>query len=271
MAKNISLATGPSDEGYRVPAVERTFAIIRLLAVRGPLSLAEVVEESGLNKSTAFYTLRTLVTLDVVAYDEGTRTYTLGPALMELGMIASGQFSDVAVAKRNLAELHEVMKVTVALCRRVSPTEFMLVDVLESPHRVRIAVQPGERVPVYVAAVGRAFLAFDDPKAVDRVLKDGMREFTPKSITRPAAVRNELIAVRERGWAVDHEGFSLGVSTVAAPIFGADGQVALVAVIVEFASLLTDEVAKDYGEQLRRVCDQIGRTLGATTPSFIAV
>ena len=271
MAKGISLATGPSDDGYRVPAVERTFAIIRLLAARGPLSLAEVVEEIGLNKSTAFYTLRTLVALGVVAYDEGTRAYALGPALMELGRIASGQFSDVAVAKRNLAELHEVINATLVLCRRVSPTEITLVDVLEHARRVRVAVQAGDHVPVYAAAVGRAFLAFDDPKAVDRVLEGGVRKLTPKSITRPAAIRNELNAVRERGWAVDHEGFALGVSTVAAPIFGADGQVALVAVIVEFTSLLTDEVAKDYGEKLRRVCDQIGRTLGATTPSFIAV
>ena len=271
MAKSIELATGPSDDGNRVPAVERAFAIIRVLAARGPLSLAEVVEESGLNKSTIFYTLRTLVTLDVLAYDEGTRTYTLGPALMELGTIASGQFSDVAVAKRNLAELLEVMNVTIALCRRVSPTEFMLVDVVERAHRVRIAVQAGEQLPVYVAAVGRAFLAFDDPKTVDRVLKDGLRKFTPKSITRAAVFRNELIAVRERGWAVDHEGFALGVSTVAAPIFGADGKVALVAVIVEFASLLTDEVAKEYGEHLRRVCDRIGRILGGTTPDFVAV
>jgi DNA-binding IclR family transcriptional regulator len=271
MAKDISLATEPSHDEYRVPAVERAFAIIRQLGARGPLSLAEVVEESGLNKSTAFYTLRTLVTLDVVAYDEGPRTYTLGPALIELGMIASGQFSDVAVAKRNLAELHEAVNATVALCRRVSPTELMLVDVLESPHRVRIAVQPGERVPIYAGAVGRVFLAFDDPKTVDRVLKDGMRKFTPKSITSPAAIRKELTAVRKRGWAVDHQGFFLGTSTVAAPIFGADGQVALVAVIVEFASLLTDEIAKEYGENLRRACDQIGRTLGATTPSFLAV
>jgi DNA-binding IclR family transcriptional regulator len=106
---------------------------------------------------------------------------------------------------------------------------------------------------------------------VDRVLKDGLKKFTPKSITRPAVFRNELIAVRERGWAVDHEGFALGVSTVAAPIFGADGTVTLVAVILEFTSLLTDEVAKEYGENLRRVCDRIGHILGGTTPSFVAV
>ena len=90
MAKIVRPATELSGDGNRVPAVERAFAIIRLLAAQGPLSLAEVVEETGLNKSTIFYTLRTLVALDVVAYDEGTRAYGLGPALMELGLIASG-------------------------------------------------------------------------------------------------------------------------------------------------------------------------------------
>jgi DNA-binding IclR family transcriptional regulator len=271
MAKSSAPDTGSGDDGYRVPAVERAFGIIRLLAAKGPLSLAEVVEGSGLNKSTIFYTLRTLVTLDVVSYDEGTRDYTLGPALMELGMIASGQFSNVAVARRNLADLLDMMNVTIALCRRVSPTEFVMLDVLERANRVRIAVQAGEHLPVHVAAVGRAFLAFDDSKTVDLALRNGLQRLTPKSVTRVAAFRKELVVVRERGWAVDHEGFALGVSTVAAPIFDADGHVALVAVIVEFASLLTDEVAKEYGEQLRRVCDRIGRILGGPNPRFVAV
>jgi DNA-binding IclR family transcriptional regulator len=242
-----------------------------LLAAQGPLSLAEVVEETGLNKSTIFYTLRTLVALDVVAYDEGTRAYGLGPALMELGLIASGQFSDVAVAKRNLAELLEVMNVTIAITRRASLTEIAMIDILERAHRVRIAAQAGELQPVTAGAVGEAFLAFDDPQTVDRVLEGGLKELTPKSITRPEVFRKELAVVRERGWAVNHEGFALGVSTVAAPIFGADGKVALAAVILEFTSLLTDEVANEYGENLRRVCDRIGHILGGTTPSFIAV
>jgi DNA-binding IclR family transcriptional regulator len=264
-------AVALSDAGYRVPAVERAFAIIRVLAARGPLPLAEVVEESDLNKSTVFYTLRTLVTLDVVAYDEATRAYALGPALMELGSIASGQFSDVAVAKRNLAGLLDVMNVTIGLNRRVSPSEMTAVAVLEQPHRVRISAQVGERVPVTAGAVGPAFLAFDDRQTVDSVLAGGLKKYTPKSVTSPAVFRKGLIAVRERGWAVDHEGFALGVSTVAAPIFDADGKVALVAVILEFESLLTDEVAKEYGQNLRRACDRIGDILGGTRPSFLAV
>jgi DNA-binding IclR family transcriptional regulator len=271
MAKTIRPATGRSDDGYRVPAVERAFVIIRALATRGPLSLAEVVEESGLNKSTAFYILRALVALEVVAYEEGIRAYTLGPALMELGIIAGGQFSDVAVAKRNLAELLDVMNVTIAIYRRVNLGEVMMVDKLERPRRVRITVQHGEHVPIQGGSTGRAFLAYDDPMTLDRVLKDGLHKFTPKSVTRVSAFRNELIAVRERGWAVDHEGFALGVSTVAAPVFGPDGKVALVASAVDFTNLVTDEVAKTYGEHLRRACDRIGQFLGGTMPSTLAV
>ena len=194
MAKTSTPAQGPSDDGYRVPAVERAFAIIRVLAAQGPLPLADVVEDSGLNKSTTFYILRTLVTLDVVAYDESTRTYTLGPALMELGMTASGQFSDVALAKRHLAELLEVFNVTIVLYRRVGVGEIVMVDKLERAHRVRITVQAGNHLPIQGGSFGRTFLAFDDPKTVDEALKDGLHKFTPKSLTRVAQFRRELVA-----------------------------------------------------------------------------
>ena len=39
MAKSVTPATGANDDGYRVPAVERAFVIIRVLAA-GSLSLA---------------------------------------------------------------------------------------------------------------------------------------------------------------------------------------------------------------------------------------
>ena len=74
--------------------------------------------------------------------------------------------------------------------------------------------------------------------------------------------------MREQGWAVDHEGFALGVSTVAAPIFGPDGKIALVAAAVGFTNLFTDEVAQQCGEELRRVCDRIGHILGGENPTF---
>jgi DNA-binding IclR family transcriptional regulator len=258
-----SVAAVAGEDGYRVPAVERTFTILRVLAASGQSSLADIVDGSGLNKSTTFYILRTLVTLDVVAYDERTRLYSLGPALMELGLIASGQFSDIDVAKRSLAELLETMNVTVVLYRRVDVGEIIMVDKIERAHRVRITVQAGNHLPIQGGSFGRVFLAYDDQSTVDEALKDGLHKFTPKSLTRVPAFRRELVEVRERGWAVDHEGFALGVSTVAAPIFGRDGKVVLVAAAVGFTNLFTDEVTEQCGTELRRICDRVSQLLGA--------
>lgn len=251
----------PAEDTYRVPAVERTVAILWILAARGASTLADVVEESKLNKSTTFYILRTLATLDMVDYDERARTYALGPGLMHLGLAANGQFSDISVAKRSLNELLETMDATIVLYRRVSRGEIMMVDKLERARRVRITLQTGVHIPIQGGSFGRAFLAFDSDSDVDEALREGLHQFTPKSLMDADAFRQELAVVRERGWAVDHEGFALGVSTVAAPIFGRDGQVLLVVAAVGFSNLVTDEITQEWGGGLRRVCDGIGRTL----------
>ncbi len=48
---------------------------------------------------------------------------------------------------------------------------------------------------------------------------------TPRTLTTPIAVARELAAVPDRGWAVDREEGNIGVSCVAAPIFGPLGDV----------------------------------------------
>ena len=165
-----AMSDASTEDGYRVPAVERTFAILRILAARGPLPLAALVEEAGLNKSTTFYILRTLAGLDMVDYDERTRTYMLGSGLLELGMSARGQFNDIAVAKRYLSELLETMNVTIVLYRRVGRDEIIMVDKLERAHRVRITLQAGVRIPIQGGSFGRAFLAFDPPRRTRRAV-----------------------------------------------------------------------------------------------------
>ena len=144
----------------------------------------------------------------------------------------------------------------------------MLVDKIERVRRVRITVPQGSRIPVQSGSYGRVFLAYDPPHDVDRLLEQGLHALTPKSITNVDAFKEELSLVRERGWAVDHEGFALGVSTVAAPIFSADGRVRLVVAAVTFASGLTDEVAEDYGTQLRQACQHIGQMIRGTMLSL---
>lgn len=253
-----------------VPAVDRAFTILELIRSRGPMNLASLVEATGLNKSTVYYLLQTLVARRVLEPDETGYRYSLGIGLVELGAAAAERLTEITVAKRHLAELLEPMNATFTLYQRVAPTRVTLVDKLERLSRVRVTVPLGSQIPIQGGSFGRAFLAYDDEATVEVVLEHGLQAFTPKSLVDRDAFLAELAEVRRRGWAVDHEGFALGVSAVAAPIFGPDGRVRLVAAAITFTSILTDDLAQQYGERLRHTCDAIGATLAdvASTPSL---
>jgi DNA-binding IclR family transcriptional regulator len=254
---------GPGEHRTRVPAVERSFTILRLLASLGPTPLADVAESTRLNKSTVFYILQTLVTLEIVDYDKKLGVYSLGPGLIDLGLAAGEQFSDITLSRRELTGILDEIRATIVLYRRVSRDAIIMVDKIERPHQVRITLQAGIHVPIQGGSFGRAFLAFDPADEVSETLRNGLHQFTRKSVTSVDEFHLQLAEVRERGWAVDHEGYALGVSTVAAPIFGRGGDICLVAASVGFTNLVTDQVAAEWGAQLRKTCDVIGQRLGA--------
>lgn len=251
--------------GSRVPAIDRAFAVLGLLRDQGPSTLTEIVNATKINKSTCLYTLRTLLEHEAVTIDNAHR-YGIGPSLIEFAQVAAAQNEPLVVARRYLAELLEQMDVTIVLYRRVDAGHVALIDKLERLHRVRITVSVGARLPIQGGSFGRCFLAFDDPKSVDEVLASGLQRFTERSVTDVASFRAELEEVRRNWWVVDREGFAMGVSTVAAPIFNKDGRIEFVAAAVGFSSIMTDEVCNRYGILLRDTCNTITQKAGGAFP-----
>ncbi len=258
MAPGSKARSEASEEDYQVPAVERAFTLLRLVAERGPRTLAEFVEGTGVNKSTVFYLVRTLTGLEVLRYDEDTRRYSLGRTVIRLGDAASNTYDEIAATKRAVASLPDTFNVTIVLYRRFDVDRVVIVDKVERRSGVTITVDIGSPLPIQGASFGRAFLAFDDPEHVDEALRNGLHAYTVKSMSNAKAFRRELAAVRECGWALDEEGFALGVSTVAAPIFAIDGSVSTVVAAVGFTSLLNGDIAERCGTVLRGLCDDLG-------------
>jgi DNA-binding IclR family transcriptional regulator len=81
-------------------------------------------------------------------------------------------------------------------------------------------------IPAYCSALGRAILAYSQPEVIDGALAGPLAARTPRTLTSRVAIMRELTAVPERGWAVEREEGNIGVSCVAAPIFGPSGDVA---------------------------------------------
>ena len=84
-----------------------------------------------------------------------------------------------------------------------------------------LASRTGGRLPAHATGVGKAMLAFA-PAAVVRARVDaGLTRHTPRTIITPGALATELHAIRAEGLAFDREESHVGVSCVAAPVFGA--------------------------------------------------
>ncbi|GAA4374464.1 IclR family transcriptional regulator [Agromyces bauzanensis] len=248
---------------YGVPAIDRAVLIMRALQRMGPLSFRDILEETGLSKSTCFSLLRTMSRLDLVEFDSERRVYRLGISLVELGASAIDQLSYLRIVKRHLTHLAADIDATFVIYRRMDQEHVSIVDKLERLHQVRVSIPVGTVVPIQGGSFGRCFMAYDDPRSVDAVLRGGLHAFTERSVTDPAVFRHELARVRECGWAIDREGFALGVSTVAAPVFGADGKVLLVIGAVAIASVLDEAKEIAWGNRLRQTCDELGEAIGS--------
>ena len=91
-----------------------------------------------------------------------------------------------------------------------------------SPLAVRYDRSRMTVIPSYCTALGQAMLAFQPDDAVERYIE--RCPFTPltdRTITEPAALRERLLQVRQRGWAINLEERFIGAVGIAVPILAA--------------------------------------------------
>lgn len=248
-------------KAYQVPAIERSMLILQALQQHGPLGLADLVSVTGLSRSTCYYLVRTMAKARLVEADEETRKFRLGIRLVELGSAATEQIGYLGVIKRYILDLLDEMDATFVIYRRMDRGRVSIVDKVEPRHRLRVTVPLGSTLPIQGGSFGRCFLAYDDPTAVREILSAGLQRYTEHSITDVERFLGEIEDVRERGWAMDREGFALGVSTVAAPILHHDKPLLVVAALAMAGTLADDAIAERWGRRLREICDIASATL----------
>ena len=127
-------------------------------------------------------------------------------------------------------------------------------------HRMRMFTEVGRRVLPHSTAVGKVLLAWQDDDHVRRVVtRFGLPPRTANTLTTLADFREELMAVRERGWALDDEEEELGVRCMAVPVGPRAG--AVVAVSVSAPASRLEAGQADVVAALRRVAGELARNL----------
>ncbi|GAA2774627.1 IclR family transcriptional regulator [Streptomyces showdoensis] len=208
--------------------LEKAAKVLSAFESAGPrLTLTEVVQRSGIRRSSAHRILDQLVQLRWL--EREGRDYRLGMGMLELGAMASHHNRLRRTALPHLHALHESTGHLVHLTV-LDGSEVVYLERIGGSDDSAVPSRAGGRQPAYCTASGKAILAFSDAPLVERVLRDGLRPRTPRTITRPETFRHELAVTRERGVAFDHEEGYRGVFCVAAPLRGSGRAVAAISV-----------------------------------------
>jgi DNA-binding IclR family transcriptional regulator len=247
---------------YLVPAVDKALEILGLLRTEGrEMSLAEIAKATGWHKSSVQRVLTTLSYHKFLQRDEATKRYSLGIALADYGRIALNNLDIRQIAKPLLQELVDYSGETAVLAI-LNDTKMVMIDKKEPLNQIRASPFIGTRFPATATSNGKALLAWLPEERVNEILQiEGLPTATKKSITKPGVYRADLVAVRERGYAIDVEEFQDGVSGVSAPVFNPRGQVIATLSVVGPAFRMTEENIGDFGKKCVETAAQLSTML----------
>jgi IclR family transcriptional regulator, acetate operon repressor len=204
-------------------SVERALAVLRCLAAADEdLGVSDVAARTELSVSTTHRLLQALRIDGLVAQDQRSERYHLGP-----GLVALGRRAEARVRFDRLQPQLEALAVatgeSVSLGTRIGD-EVLTVLHADSPQPLRFDQAPGTHVPVHASGIGKALLAFAaDPAAEVAALGD-LAAFTDATLTTPEALLADLDTTRQRGWALNDGERHVGVRTMAAPLLDSAGR-----------------------------------------------
>ena len=224
-----------SAEAGGVAAVDR--ALLLLAAFRTgdtALPLADLAERAQLVKSTALRLLASLVHFRLVQRLPDGR-YALGPEIARLQGVYTGSFSMEAVVVPALRDLVRETRETAVYHVRQGDTRLVLYRV-ESPQPVRDHVQVGDLMPLGRGAGGRVISAYSGAKGAlyDQIRKDGF-----------------VALVGDR---------SPDLAGIAAPVFGATGDLAGAVTL----TMPANRFRKSYAAAVKAAAREITSKLGGT-------
>jgi DNA-binding IclR family transcriptional regulator len=225
------------------------------------LGITTLATRLRLAKSTVHRLAATLTGAGFLEQNSETGKYRLGVALFELGALVRRRMDVANEARPKLRELLEKTGETVQL-GIVDHESVLYVYEMESRHAIRMAAAVGGRAPLHCTAVGKVLLAYQPPEYVKQVLGNGLKAFTPKTITRREALLEMLEEVAAREYAIDDEESEPGLRAIAAPVRNHTGSVIAALGVAAPVQRMTKKVMQDCVPSVLATAQAVSARLG---------
>ncbi|MCK4804240.1 MAG: IclR family transcriptional regulator [Spirochaetes bacterium] len=248
---------------YYLKTLGDALEILDILShVQVPMGVAELNREMGTGRSKIHRILDTLKYWSCVEQDPATRKYFLGSKVLELARNKLQTTDLIKVASTDLEELLEECQETVHLAS-LDNGQVLYLDKKQAPQAIGIISRVGQRLPAHCTGLGKVLLAHLDEKSLDEIIKGlGLPRFTENTITSESDLIEELLKIKESGFAIDNQEIEEGLCCVAAPIRNYLGEVIAAVSVSMPAFRFTEEKKRQIIEEIIIHAGRISKKLG---------
>ncbi|MDP2264878.1 MAG: IclR family transcriptional regulator [Hydrogenophaga sp.] len=268
-----------------IQSVEVGFELLNALSrATGALMLRDLAADAGMSAAKAHRYLVSFQRMGLVMQDPVSTRYDLGPAALRLGLASLSRIDAVKLARERVPALLTETGHTLAIAvwGNQGPT---MVHWAEAPQAVPVTLRLGDVMPLLTSATGRCFAAFmgEDGRDAQRVapmIRDELarlRKLPDNGLTlvdiprTPQDVQAMLDETRRHGLGRVVHSLLPGVGGFCAPVFDAQGRLALGLVVLgSVATLETDwdgAPAAALLRSARQLSADLGHRAGTAPPA----
>lgn len=234
-----------------------------------PLTLSEIAVSIGTNNTTATRLCHTLQEMGFIERDKNKK-YRLTLEVLTIGYSAICGLEWREIANRYLEALFERIGENVNLGVLQDTQVVQLIRHSRQEH-LPFALRIGMKLPAYCTAQGKVLLAMNPSKIREPILQRlQFRPLTPHTITDIETFRQELEKIRNKGYAISREEFSIGDCAVAAPVLNRNNfAVAGINVAVSTQDYSIEDAERIFAPQLIEVAGRISKALSAVESKIV--
>lgn len=251
----------PADTG----TVSRAVAVLRELAeAPGDVQIKTLAGRLELPPSTVHRLLDLLAQAGMVERVAGARTYRAGREFFRLAALVSAQHPLRARAAPALeGAMREVNETAYLGVYLPQETRLAFAATCESAHPLGYRIRKDVPISLLTGASGRSVLAFLGGEAVDRALEaEGRDPAVKRAVKSRRALEEDLLTIRERGYAISHGQRIPGAVGIFAPVFDAAGQVVGCLGYTVPEQRFQKSMIERLAQAARRHADTLSATLG---------
>ncbi|MEM6282492.1 MAG: IclR family transcriptional regulator [Chloroflexota bacterium] len=239
-------------EGCAITATEKILDILLLCLDRdGEVTIDAISSALDIPRSTAYRYTRTLTEKGFLHKADVSGVYRLGRIFLGFSQMVANDRTILLAVMPAMVNLAIATGESVSLMRLINRHAVCL-ESIPGSYALRIAIERGRAQPLHAGASSRVLLANQPPDTWKSYLDFPLAHYTDTTITDWERLKDNLYAVRERGYAVSEGEIDVGAWALAVPLRNMfDSTIAALSIEAP-VSRIDEQKVKDYVAHLQQ-------------------